>query len=360
MIEARTYFLWGEGTKEERDARLQAVKNGEEPLPDGTRYQDTDVFKVMWEIKDDVLFPYFKMSKSILDIELRTVTAADLMLPVDPTAMINKNELEVAIEGGLNAVDFTFNENRILLALSHAFDDRNFPQEFALTRPQLFRYLDPNMSEREKDRVHETLMQLSRKTFLFVMRQKLDTDPKDGKPWYQRAVMYGHIFQVAAFDQKAKEADLLNINREDQKKRFSHYVIRFSKSAFGEVGRYFRLLPSGLALEIAEFRRSKGQKPSAPELAFVEYLFQENRAVIEINFLKLADKLHIKTKRLKETARIERRARKSLDRCYETALSLKFALEILKALPAGKGITKDVIRLNPERFPYIQAEGKSW
>jgi len=363
MSAIRIYFIEGRGTKEEMEARKKAITSGEELLPDGTKYQDTDNVKLMWdtiEEFDPFFNPFFKMSKVLLDIKPRRVGAEELALPLDLALAVNKHEIEIAIQGGLDSVSLNFNEGRILQALSHALDERSFPVEFHLTRPQLFKYIGPDMSGREKERIQKTIIQLSRKTFPFVFRQFSRKDPKTGEPLYRVALTYAPLFVVASVYEDIKQLELPDVLGPKVEKRFSHYVVRFNKNAIGVVENYFCLLPSRLPLEIVEFRRARNQKPRSFELSFIEYLYQENHEVIEINYLKLAKKLHVKMKSPTMHSYMRRNIRAVLDRCYETAIGLNFAVEILKDQPAGKGITKEIIRLNPERFPYIAPKGKSW
>jgi len=160
---------------------------------------------------------------------------------------------------------------------------------------------------------------------------------------------------VAAIYEDVKQLELKGLGIEPElkgkpaKKRFSHYKIRFNLHALGEIDKYFRYLPSGLAKEISDYRKEKGGKSSRYEFDFIEYLYTENRERIEINYLKLAEKLRIKsTARTKATRRI-------LNRCYETARDLCYLTKYEIDQPGLKS-RKDVFYLNPSRFYKLKKE----
>ena len=312
---------------------------------------------------------YFKGSKQLLDIMLRTVEKDDLQLPLFPG--VKRNEIEIAIDGGLNSIDLTFEEKNILHAIEAAFSDEavrqgvSHPQEINLTRAELYHHLGIEQRTRpdgtkyypealgyQRKRIEKALSNLSDKPFPFIFKAKTGRDKK-GEPTSTVALMNSPLIKVAKIYKDVKQRELPGILRQGpgEEKRFSHYRISFNRNAIGEVEHYFRYLPRHIGKSISDYRRSLGGKSSAAEINFIEYLYAESREIIEINYLKLAKKLKIKTIENKK------KTRDILSRCYKTAEALGFILRIEEDRPALIG-TKDIIHVNPEKFKYLRKRKK--
>ena len=317
---------------------------------------------------------YFKASKQLLDISLAHVQEDDLMLPLTPGT--DRQKIEVAIRGGLDSIDLTFDEKRVLHAMQTACSDEEakrgkYPEEMKLTRAGLYdllgigwitradgtRYRAEAMGYQRK-RIEKTLLGLSDKPFPFIFQMKTGVNKK-GEPLYRVALTNQPIVRVAKVYDDVEQQELPGVRRQTREgeKRFSHYLIRFNPNAIGEVGHYFRDIPRLLGKKIADYRRGRGGKPSAPELNFIEFLYAmadprfSQPGIIEINFLKLAKKLKIK--RLNRPGEV----RKILSRCYETAQELGCLVRVEEDQP-GTRDTKEVFYLNVERFPALKRRGK--
>jgi len=364
-------IIFGEGTEQELNQKMAAIKSGKEPLPDGRLYPDckNDVWvKVLWDhlVKRDPFAPddYFKGSKQLRDIILHPVDKNDMQSPLIPG--VNQRDIEVAIEGGLDSVNLTFNEKRLLHSIEAAFADKSnetglYPDEIKITRAQLYDYMGIGWKTRPdgsryraeakgytRKRTEKILLGLSDKPFPFVFKQRSGVDKK-GEPTWTIALTREPIIRAAKIYEDVKQREIPGIIKQKTKaeKRFSHYRVKLNKNAIGEVERYFRYLPRYLGKEIAEYRLTQKGIASAAEINFIEYLFTESRERIEINYLKLAKKLKIKTSGKPE------RARKTLSRCYETALALGYITKVEENQP-GIRDTKEVIHLNPKRFQYLK------
>jgi hypothetical protein len=362
-----------EGTDAEIQAKKDAILSGKEPLIKGRAY-NAEEHLIVWETiatADPFSDRYYKASKALLDIKLREVGERELQFPLALDGELGqlsvaaaREKITVAIEGGIRAVDLNFEESRVLQAIQRAYSDEDartgaFPREVSLTRAGLFdlmaietktrpdgtRYHVEGRRGQLRTKIDRVLRGLSEKHFPFVFKRQTGTDKKTGEPIYSVALTDAPLVQVALRYDDVRQAELpgLSSGRGPGQRRFSCYDIRLNPNALGDVQVYFRMLPSALAREISDYRKARGQKPSVRELLFVEYLFAESRAVIEINELKLAEKLKIKG--LHDI----RRVRKDLARCYELALGLGFVLSVKSRAPAIRG-TKEVIRLNPDRF----------
>jgi len=310
--------------------------------------------------------PYTKKSKQLMDGKLRQITKDDLQRPQPPS--IEKPNVEVAIQGGLGALSFSFLENQILHAAQTLFSKANYPDEIKLSRWQLYEamglksymkdgkkiYLEGPKGKQRK-RIHETFLEMARKTYLFMFSQEYKN--KKNEIRYRLGLTYEPIMKVSAIYEDIKQLEFEGITRDPEqkkeppKKRFSHYKMKLNPHAIGEVDKYFRYIPSGLSREILEYRKQKGGKASGYEFDFIEYLYTESRERVEINYLKLAEKLRIKhLKYKKETRRI-------LARCYETARDLNFLIKVEIDQP-GLRARKDVFYLNQRRFYKLKKEVK--
>ena len=368
----REVIIWaGKLTEKEMEARIKKIESGEEPLPDGSRYPDhkDDLnVKFLYEklIVGDPFEPgYFKGSKQLLDIILRPLEKEDLRLPITPGTA--RQEIEIAIQGGLNSIDLTFEEKKVLHAIEAAFsdamEDGKYPDVINLTRAKLYDHMGVEWRPRpdgsryraeglgyQRRRIDRTLLALSDKPFPFIFKMKSGKlDKKTAEPLWTVALTRAPIVKVGKIYEDVKQIEIPGIARQQTagEKRFSHYRIRFNQNAVGEIEHYFRYVPRLLAKNISDFRLSLGGKAEAAEINFIEYLFTESREVIEINAFKLAKKL--KVKRLFRPKEV----RSILSRCYETAKALGYILNVQEDQPALVG-TKEVIHLNPARFKYLR------
>ena len=310
---------------------------------------------------------YTKKSKQLLDGKLRKITENDLQrsLPLD----IERGDIEVAIQGGLGALSFSFLENWMLHAVQTLFSRADYPLEITPSRWELYeamgleshmrdgkKYYPEGPHGKQRKRIHSTLLEMARKTYLFIYSQVSGYDNK-GDSLHRLALTYAPIIKVAAVYEDVKQLELKGLETDPEqkdkpvKKRFSHYKIRFNVHALGEIDRYFRYLPSGLAKEISDYRKQKGQRPSSYEFDFIEYLYTKSRDRIEINYLKLAEKLRIKQLQNKKIVR------RTLNRCYETARNLNYLIKFEIDQP-GLRAKKDVFYLNPIRFYKLKKEAK--
>ena len=317
------------------------------------------------EIKEEET--YTKKSKQLLDGKLRKITENDLQrsLPLD----LERGDIEVAIQGGLGALSFSFLENWIFHAVQTLFSRADYPIEITPSRWQLYeamgiesyikdgkKYYLEGPRGKQRERIHQTLIEMARKTYLFIFSQLSGYDKK-GDPLYRMALTYAPIIKVAAIHEDVKQLELkgMGIDSEQKdkpvKKRFSHYKIRFNLHAIGDIENYFRYLPSSLAKEISDYRKEKGGKASSYEFDFIEYLYTESKECIEINYLKLAEKLRIKQLQNKKEIR------RILGRCYETARDLCYLIKFEIDQP-GLRTRKDVFYLNPSRFYKLKKEMK--
>jgi len=375
--EPEVVIVWGKGTETEKRARLKAISTGAEPLPDGTLFpmrKDSVEVKLLWDlVVGDPFEPgYFKASKQLLDIILRPLGDEDLLLPLTPGTA--RQEIEIAIQGGINSIDLTFEEKKILHAIEAAFSDAaaggDYPDEIKMTRANLYDHLGIEWRERpggtryraeshgyQRRRIDKTMIALSDKPFPFIFKMRSGKfDKKTKEALWTVALTRAPIIRVSKIyeDVRQKEMPGISQQRAAGDKRFSHYQVRLNKCAIGEIEHYFRYIPRLLAKNISDYRRSMGTIPSAAELNFIEYLFTESREVIEINFLRLAKKL--KVKNLSHPNEV----RTTLSRCYETAKALGYVLRVEKDQEALTG-TKDIIHLNPAKFRYLRRvlpEGK--
>ena len=371
-------ILAGKLTAEELEAKRKAIESGEEPLPDGTRYPDraNDVHvKIFWEVSllktrefirekqtvhpleprmDPDLPDFAKCSKQFLDIKLRPVSHEDLILPLKPGT--NRHDVEVAIQGGRNSISLNFLESEILFAIQKAHYEQiekvgldPIRAEIRLTRAQLYHLLKfQERGAEDRRKIDRAIQNLGKKAFPFIFKQFTHRDKK-GEPRFMVVLAHDSIVFVAAVYEDVKQPELPGIEAQKPgagKKRFSYYRIKLNPCAFGEL-RYFRLLPSGFFRELSEFRTSRGEKVEVYEANFIEYLFTESRETIDINFLKLAEKVKIKGSGRPD------RIRKALNRCYESAQALGFVSKVETDRPGILG-TKEIIYLNPARFKYLK------
>jgi len=357
-------IIWhGKGTQGEINARVKAIESGKEPLPDGSDYSEKpDDYQVelLWEKITG--YDYTKASKQLLDSKWRKITEDDLQrkLPMK----IEKGDVAVAIQGGLGALAFDVLESQILHAFQTIFSKADYPLEMKITRTELYdamglgcyvrdgkkRYLDGPRGYK-RTRIHETILGIARKTYLFMFSQEYLNSKN--QPRYRMGLTYEPIMRILAVYEDVRQLELegmetiLKEKRDPLKKRFSHYKARFNPHAIGEIDKYFRYLPSGFVSEIMEYQKAKGGKASKHEITFIEYLYTESKERIEINYLKLAEKMRIKQLQDKK------KMRRILNRCYETARDLDFLLKFETDQP-GLRAKKDVFHLNPSRFKYLK------
>jgi len=373
--EPREFTIHLEGTAAKIQAKKEAILSGREPLIKGRAY-DSKTDSITWDIlekrREDFL-DFYCSPKQLLDIKLRAVQEKDLTLPSPPGT--NRKELLSAIQGGLNSVDLNFLESSLLHAIVEAFSKTNYPEKIELSRAGLYELMgiekrllpsgrrawkEGGAFWRTRNKYHNALLGLGGKSWPFIFRWRQKEDKK-GEPVYSLALTYEAIIKVKAIYHNVKDPELPGFALEPKTREghFSHYEIRLNPAAIGEVNHYFRYLPSSLGHEISEFRKGRGQRASVIEFNFIEFLYamadprSSTPEIIEINYLKLAGKLKIKIKKFRNPAEIRWRVRQILSRCYETALTLRFALEIHEGQAAARGETKEVIRLNPERFKYL-------
>jgi len=359
----KTFII--KGTQEEIRARLEAMRSGKAPLPDGSFFsQEDDILFVSDTEKPSAredFLDFFAAPKQLLDLKLRAVREGDLLLPSPPG--INRNEMLAAIQGGLNSIDLNFLESSLLHAIVEAFSRTDYPEKIELNRAGLYELMgiekslsaggreyfrEGGLFWRTRNKYHAALIGLSRKSYPFVFRWKTGQNKK-GEPTYTLVITYEPIVKVKAFYGDAEGLEIPGIMKGDRssENRFSHYEIKLNPAAIGEVDHYFRYLPASLAREISDFRKGRRQRASVHEFNFIEFLYAVGHELIEINYMKLAEKLKIKKLHDKKAVR------KILRRCYEMAQALGFVLRIEENTPATKEGTKEVIYLNPERFRYL-------
>lgn len=302
---------------------------------------------------------YTKRSKQLLDGKLREITKDDLQgsLPFN----IERGKVEVAIQNGIGALDFTFMENWILHALQILFTRAGWPRKLKYTRGQLYsamgirsymkdgrKYYHEGPDEKFRARVHGTLLGLSTKTYLFRFYQESGHNKK-GKITGRMALTYSQIIKTVVVYVDVRQLELRGMEfksgqkNEPMKKRLSHYETEWNPYAFGDMDRYFRYLPSGMPNEIIEYYRKKGGRVSSHDFDFIDYLYTESRERIEINYMKLVAKLRIK--RLQD----KKNVRRILNRVYTMAKDLGWLLMFEIDQP-GLRARKDILHLNPKRF----------
>jgi hypothetical protein len=274
---------------------------------------------------------------------------------------IKREDVDVAIQGGLNGISWTFEENKIVHALWQIRNERGNADSLKVTRTDLYEalgtdtYIDKDGKRRfyegprgkRRALLHKTLMDISNRNLCFIF-SAITGKNKKGQPVRTLALDYAPVIKIVPVFRDVPADDFARINVGPtllQSKRLSHYIIYFNRNVIGQ--NYFTALPLLLAKEISDFRTHRGQSPSSKELDFIEFLCTVNETPVEINFMKLANKLHIKS--LHDT----RRVRANLARCYETAQALGFVQRI-DIDEAGQTGAKDVIHLNPARFPYLR------
>lgn len=340
------------------------------PEEDRAKWKEFHAFLEDRAKKQDALFiSYFKSPRQHLDIKLRPVTERDLALPSPPG--VNRQEILSAIRGGVAAVNLDFRESSLFHSIVEAFARADYPEKLELTRDGLYRLMGAETVEtadgrirwaagrafwRLRDKYDSVLMGLSRKSWPFILRMKTGEN-KAGDPVYRVVVTYAPIIHVAAVSDKVEGRELLKVGPADlPPERFSHYEIILTRAALGEIDSYFAMLPSGLGRQISEHHRAIGQRATVQEFNFIEFLYQQSRETIEINPLKLAEKLKIEAAKLKgrRAAMRDKRVRAALRRCYKTAHALGYVLAVEEDQPAASGGKKDVIRLNPVRFQYLR------
>ncbi len=237
----REVIIFGEGTKAELEAKKKRIESGEELLPDGTRYpdqNDLDV-KILWDVitRDPFSPEFFKGPKQLLDITLRPLDQEDLLLPLTPGT--TRQEIEVAINGGFNSIDLTFDEKRILHAVQAAFSDAglkqgHYPEKITLTRAALYDLLGVGWITRpdgsryraeamgyQRKRIERTLLGLSDKPFPFVFKMRTGLDKKGESIWTV-ALTRAPIIKVAKIYEQVEDRELPGIRRQDKEgeKRF--------------------------------------------------------------------------------------------------------------------------------------------
>jgi hypothetical protein len=333
----------------------------------------------MERFKEALVPAMFKVPKTYEDAKYRTTPEREAVRLIDDVFLpkVRREDVEIAIAGGLQGIGWTFEENRSLQALWNIRDQRGGADSIKVTRFDLYdaqgieSYIDadgrkrfyegPNFAHRIHS--HKVLMGIGQKNVCFVYSAVTGKDKK-GNPLRTLALDYSPVIKVVPVykDVTTQEHQKMllpepgkNFNPVSRvsKKRFAHYIVYFNRNVIGDFKRYFTALPSGLAREISDYRKAKGQRPSSKELDFIEFLYMVNRTPVEINFLKLAQKIGI------DISHSLRRVREILGRCYQTTLDLKFALRIETDAPKTLGgpETKDIIHLNPDRFPYLRYKG---
>lgn len=301
---------------------------------------------------------YTKKSKQLMDGKLRNITEDDLQrfLPLD----IERGKVKVAIQGGLGALCFTFTENSVLHAIQTLFSKSDYPRNLKFSQRTLYeamglksyvkdgrKYYQEGPRGKQRERIHNTVLGLGMKTYLFQYFQETGRNKK-GDIVGTMGLTYEQIIKTTAVYKDVRQLELKGMETAGAKdnpvkKRFSYYEVQFNAHAIGDIDRYFRYLPSGMAAEIMDYRKRKGGKASSYEFDFIEYLYTESRERIEINYMKLAEKLRIKSMyNLKKV-------RQTLNRCYEAARDLNYLIKFEIDRPGLKA-KKDVFCLNPKRF----------
>lgn len=372
--EIKAFIIRGKGSKADLKIKMKRIRTGEERLPDGSDYSKSpDKFdvKLFWnEVFSEKPFmdKYFKAPKASLDMIFRTGKDEDSFLPIIQAD--GKSEIEWELTGGLNSLDLTFSKSRVFQAIQRGYSeallpDGRHPGKISVNYPQLYRLLgidpiikaDGRKGWPEDQRGHlrkwvkRELRDLNTKSYAFVAKDKTGEDKK-GNPLYHFVRVFLPLIRIAEHYKDVRQRELPGLENPDSKfdKRFSHFDIFINRHAQRGVDKYFRYLPSASGKEISDYRKSRGQRPSAQDINFINYLYLKNEKRIEINYLKLAGKLKIKH------GRNPKRLREHLDRIYEMALALKFLLKAEKDQP-GLRATKEIFHLNPERFPYLKNRG---
>lgn len=370
----KVFNIKGKGSKAEMNARMKRIETGKERLPDGSDYSKSpnefDV-RLFWDetfsekpFKDK----YFKAPKASLDLVFRTGKDGDSFLPLAQAD--DKKEIEWELTGGLNSLDLTFSKSRIFQAIQRGHSEASLPDgrcpgKISVNYPQLYRLLgiDPIIKadgrkvwpEGKRGQLRKWLKKelrdLNTKSYAFIAKDKTGEDKK-GKPLYSMIRVFLPLIRIAEHYKDVRQRELPGLENPDSKldKRFSHFDIYINRHAQRGADSYFRYLPSALGKEISDYRKSRGQRPSAQDINFINYLYLRNEKRHEINCAKLAGKLKIKY------GGKPKRLRNHLDRIYEMALDLKFLLKVEKGVH-GLRATKEIFHLNPERFPYLENRG---
>lgn len=374
-------IIWhGKGTQEEVNARVKAIESGKELLPDGSDYSkkpnDYHVEIQFWDnifrdqpFEIDQLFKdeYFFGPKRWLDTKFRSDKEGDRYLPLAHEKDMTPIKWDLA--GGLNSLDLTFNKTRIFQAIQRGYSeamlpDGRYPGKVSVNYPQIYKLLgiDPIVKsdgrkgypEGKRGQLRkwlkEELRELDGKSYAFIGKEKTGEDEK-GKPLYHVMRVFAPLIKVVEHYKDIRQRELPGLENPGTKfdKRFSHFDIYINHHVRYEAHGTFRYLPSALGKEISDYRKPRGERPSAQDINFIDWLYWKYEPQLEINYLKLARKLKIKF------GRDHKRLREHLDRIYEMALALKFLLKVEKDMP-GLRATKEIFYLNPERFKYLKGK----
>jgi len=235
------------------------------------------------------------------------------------------------------------------------FTPAYYLEAFGLKRNKTARgYYEFNSNEREQ--AIKALHSLSDKKFKIVY-ERTNFEDKNGKTKKTIDViitesnliriMWG-IFGMTEAEKKKYDN---NTFTEEELLDRATYGVELSPILVDQINGYFILMPNNLFDEIKE-QLPKGKYSQYIPL-FIEWLIVtaeiQRRAKTgwktEINFKKLAGKLRmdklIKTRQWK-------RIKELLNECYEIARELGYLLDFQTA--AGRNDTKEVFRLNPEKF----------
>ena len=316
---------------------------------------------------EQAIIPHLsRVPKQYLDSKFRGISETDLSRPVNTIADtifkpegIKREDIEVAIQGGIQGISWTFEQNKIVHSIFYLFNKASYPQQIKAKQSEIFEAIgmkgriDSDGKKRYhggpkgiyRTRFNKNLEAISNKSVPFVYSAITGKDKK-GKPLRTLAIDKAPIIKIIPVYRNVENKEyqgILSGNDTTIHERFSHYLIQLNPNITGDVKKYFRMIPATLSEEISEFRSKRGERSSAAELDFIEYLYLENKEIIEINYLELAKKLKIKALHDKKWVR------QTTGRCYETGIELGFVshVEINKM---GYTQPKDVIYINPERF----------
>ncbi|MHA1386434.1 MAG: hypothetical protein ACTSR3_22005, partial [Candidatus Helarchaeota archaeon] len=86
-----------------------------------------------------------RIPKQYLDSKFRAITHRDLKLPVNSIADkffkpegLKREDIEIAIQGGLEGIKWTFEENRIVHAVFTLMDKRGYPEFIRVSRHDFY------------------------------------------------------------------------------------------------------------------------------------------------------------------------------------------------------------------------------